>query len=225
MSAAFVFGLIAFAAVLANLAIRDHRASVAARRSLLASCRGVLEDECWSAGDDGFPVLEGKWQGAPVKVALIPDTMIMRRLPQLWLSVTLKDHAAHTPALSILARYMGNEFYATTPDLPERLDPPPGLPIDIMIRGDGPRSQSMCAGLKSELAQLLADPKTKEITLTANGLRIIRQASEGRRGEHLLLRQAVFDDAEVPCAELEQTLAALERLKSARRTRWEVRAA
>ena len=60
MTAAFIFGLIAFAAVMANLALRDHRRALGARRRLFDDCLGVLEAEHWSAGGDGFPALEGR---------------------------------------------------------------------------------------------------------------------------------------------------------------------
>lgn len=212
MSAAFIFLLIAFAATLATLAIRDHRRAVTRRLALFDDCRGVLDSETWSAGDDGVPQLDGLRGGLPVKAALIPDTMVVRRLPQLWLAVTLKAVQPKLPALSILARPSGNEFYAPIMDLPLRIEPPAGLPHDILIRGDSVASGALCHFLAADLARLLSDPRCKEITLTARGLRITRQASEGRRGEHLLLRQAVFDDAAVPRADLECVLADLDDL-------------
>jgi hypothetical protein len=207
MTAAFLFGLTAFAAVLANIAVRDHRRTLAARRALLDDCRGVLDAEQWTAGDDGFPALRGRADGRPVEVALIPDTMVMRRLPQLWLSVTVKGAAPGTPALSLLARHTGNEYYAMTPELPLRLEPPAGLPTDILVRGDRLEAQHLCDRLAPELAALFADPKLKEVTLTANGVRTIRQIAEGQRGEHLLLRQAVFGEARVEQTDLRKALA------------------
>jgi len=44
----------------------------------------------------------------------------------------------------------------------------------------------------------LADPRVKEIAVTRNGLRIIRQVDEGRPGDYLLLRQAAFERLDVP---------------------------
>ncbi len=206
MTAAFLFGHIAFAAVFAIIAVRDHRRAVAARRALLDDCRGVLDNERWAAGADGFPSLEGHAFGRGVKVSLIPDTMVVRRLPQLWLTVTVLDVRPGTPSLSLLARHSGNEFYSMAHDLPNRVDPPSGLPLDVLIRGDGVRAQMLCHRLAPGLAALLADPRVKDITLTERGVRVVRQVAEGRRGEHLLLRQAVFDDAHVGRALLVQTL-------------------
>lgn len=206
MSAAFIFCLVALAATLATLAIRDHRKSVSRRLSLLDQARGLLDNDAWSAGEDGFPGLEGTRDGRSATIKLIPDTMVMRRLPQLWLSVTLRQSNAKLPAVSVLTRHSGNEFYAATMDMPVRLDAPDGWPMEVIVRGNGPASQALCTHLGPELARILADPRVKEVTLADRGVRILRQASEGRRGEHLLLRQAVFDMEEVARADVEQTL-------------------
>lgn len=225
MTAAFLFGLIAFLAVVANLAIRDHRRAVAARRALFDDCRGVLEDERWTAGADGFPALEGRAFGHAVKVALIPDTMVVRRLPQLWLSVTVLDALPGAPSLSVLTRQSGNEFYSVAHDLPQRVDPPAGLPLDVMIRGSGARAQALCHHLAPALTALLADTRVKDITLTARGVRVVRQVAEGRRGEHLLLRQAVFDMAQVERGLFVQTLRDAAALAARRATAIRERAA
>jgi hypothetical protein len=206
MSAVFFFVLIAVAAVLANIAIRDHRRAVAMRRRMLDPCLGVLDDEEWSAGADGFPMLAGRAYGRRVKVALLPDTMVVRRLPQLWLSVTLLDHKPGAPSLSLLTRYTGNEFYAVTPELPLRIEPPADLPLDMLVRGDSAVAEALCHLLAPVLKSILGDACVKEIAMTAKGVRIVRQIAEGERGDHLLLRQAVFTDAVVDRATLVRTL-------------------
>jgi hypothetical protein len=209
MTAAFIFGLIAFAAVMANLALRDHRRALGARRRLFDDCLGVLEAEHWTAGGDGFPALDGQAFGHRVKAALIPDTMVMRRLPQLWLSVTMLETNTRAPSLSLLARHSGNEFYAVTLDLPRRIEPPAGLPLDVLVRGDGSSAEALCHNLVPALAKLLADARVKEVTMTPKGVRIVRQVAEGQRGEHLLLRQAVFGDAMVEREDFVRTLSDL----------------
>ena len=207
MTAAFIFGLIAFAAVMANLALRDHRRALGARRRLFDDCLGVLEAEQWSAGGDGFPALEGRAFGHDVKAVLIPEThSVMRRLPQLWLSVTMIKPQPHSPSLSLLARHSGNEFYAVTLDLPRRIEPPAGLPLDVLIRGSGPMAEALCHELAPVLTKLLSDKRVKEVTLTPKGVRIVRQVAEGQRGEHLLLRQAVFGDVTVERTDFMRTL-------------------
>jgi hypothetical protein len=67
-------------------------------------------------------------------------------------------------------------------------------------------AEALCHDLVAVLARLLADPRVKEVTLTPKGARIVRQVAEGQRGEHLLLRQAVFGDAMVERADFMRTL-------------------
>jgi hypothetical protein len=225
MSAVFFFILIAVAAVLASIAIRDHRRAVAMRRRMLDPCLGVLDDEEWSAGADGFPALAGRAYGLRVKVALVPDTMVVRRLPQLWLSVTLLEDRPGAPSLSLLTRYTGNEFYAITPDLPVRIEPPADLPLDMLVRGDGAVAEALCLSLAPVLKSILGDACVKEIAMTAKGVRIVRQIAEGERGDHLLLRQAVFTDAVVDRATLVRTLSQAAGLLQRHTANWGARAA
>jgi hypothetical protein len=165
-------------------------------------------------GPDGFPSLIGSCRGRSVHVELIPDTMVIRRLPQLWLSITLLDAATDIPSLGVLVRPAGYEFYSLTGRLTYALEPPAGFPREVLVRGSGARAEQLLRRLSEQLTSNLADPRVKEIAMTSKGLRIISQAAEGRRGEHLLLRQAVFDDAGVPARELIKRLEELEQLRN-----------
>ena len=151
--------------------------------------------------------------------------MVIRRLPQLWLSVTLLDTLTDVPSLALLARPAGYEFYSLTGALTKSLDPPADLPQEILIRGSDARSERLLQHLAAELSASMADPRVKEVAITNRGLRIIAQAGEGRRGEYLLLRQAVFDHAEVPAGDLARLLDHLELLRCAIARREQKRAA
>lgn len=203
----------AFAIVVA-MAIREHRNLRAGRRSLLDDCRGILQAGTLQHGSDDFPRLDGRWRGSKVNVELIPDTMTIRRLPQLWLSVTWLAPMPCQGAFAALVRHSGYEFYGLTSRFEHRLEPPQGLPSEIIIRGKDAMSQELLDAMQEPLAAIFADPKVKEVDVTPKGVRIIRQTVEGRRGEHLLLRQAMFDGAHVTASDLKQTLAQLEDLRA-----------
>lgn len=212
-SLAYLIAVPAFAAVVI-MAIREHRILRASRRDLLDNCRGVLKDDLLEHGRDDFPRLTGHWHGSKLEVRLIPDTMTLRRLPQLWLAVTWLVPMPHWGAFAVLVRHTGYEFYGLTSRFEHRLEPPRGLPAEIYIRGKEAESQELLDLMQAPLAAIFSDPLVKEVDVTPKGLRIIRQASEGRRGEHLLLRQAIFDNAQVPVNELKQTLLQLEELRA-----------
>lgn len=214
MSPWLFFVLPGFAAALTALSLRDHKRSRDARMVLLDAAVPALDGAIVSHGGDGFPRLAGRFEGFDVRAELIPDTMVVRRLPQLWLSVTLLARMPNVQPFGVLVRYAGNEFYALTPDFEHPLEPPAGLPREVLIRARQPEAHATLDQLRLPIAKLLADPKIKEVAITEKGLRIVRQAAEGRRGEHLLLRQAVFDTPGVSAAELKDILDNLETMRS-----------
>lgn len=211
----FILISCAFAAVVAAIALRDHRAARRQRDSMLDACASVVEAARIDRGADGFPQLAGRWKGREVRVALIADTMTIRRLPQIWLSVTLLDTDAGRPGLAALVRPSGADFYSLTERFTERFETPPDFPGEIWIRGSSRAAQRLLDKAAPVMADVFSDARVKEIAATDRGFRIIRQAAEGRRGPHLLLRQVAFDETSVPADLLEQTLGELERLRSA----------
>jgi hypothetical protein len=202
-------------AYIAWLSTRANARIRAARRALFDQAKSVVDDAELSFGADDLPRLSGRHRGRKVLADLIPDTMTIRRLPQLWLSVTLLDKMPGVRGFTMVVRYAGTEFYSLINSFTEQLDAPAGFPGEILIRGTDATAQADLNALAAPLAAILADPRVKEIAVTTNGLRIVRQAAEGRKGEHLLLRQAMFDDADVPAADLQHILLSLDQLSAA----------
>jgi hypothetical protein len=197
-------------AYIAWLSVRANTRIRAARRALFDQAKRVVENPELTFGADDLPRLKGLFRGRNVIADLIPDTMTIRRLPQLWLSVTLLDKMPGVHGFAMVVRHAGTEFYSLINSFTEQLESPAGFPSEILIRGEDAIAQSDLDALAKPLATILADPRVKEIAITKNGLRIVRQAAEGRKGEHLLLRQAMFDDADVPAIDLQNILEALD---------------
>lgn len=200
------------AAAVTAIAARDHRNAKAARRAVLDDCAGALDRSTLTHGDDGYPQISGSHRGRGVLVQLLLDTMTIRRLPQLWLSATMLDFNPGLPGFAILVRHNGSEFYSLVSHFSQRLDAPTGFPEEVLIRGDdgaGP----VLAALAPTIAVILKDARIKEITVTERGLRIVRQSAEGKRGEHLLLRQSVFENAKVVPADMVRVLEQLHAMR------------
>ena len=210
-----IFVGLGIAGAVGALAVREHRLVRGSRKSLLDRCADVLDGVEIHHRQDGFPTLVGSHRERRVHLELISDTMVIRRLPQLWASLTYLDTLTGVPSLAVLVRPAGYEFYSLTSSLPYGLDPPTGFPPEVLVRGSDARAAQLLKQLRLQLATILADPRVKEIAITSKGLRIVSQVGEGRRGEHLLLRQAVFDDAVVRPSELSKRLEELEALQDA----------
>jgi hypothetical protein len=174
-------------------ALSDHRSAIAQRRSLLDEAAALLNDPRITFGPDHFPVLVGHLADRRrVKIELIADTLVTRRLPQLWLRATLSEPAERSrPVIGALARPTGAEFYSLVHDMPEQMTPPhTGAPL--LMRGDGSATTSEIERVSLMFRKLFADPAVKEAVIAPRGTRLVRQASQGGRGAHVLLRQARF---------------------------------
>lgn len=194
---------------------RDHAQLRATRRSILDASASLLDGAKITHGGDDFPSLSGHRDGIRIHAALVPDTMTIRRLPQLWLSLTRFEDRPALAEFAILVRPAGTEFYSLTGQYRHRLNAPAGLPDEVLICGSRPDAQRLLDRTSSIVVKILRDPKVKELAVTSKGLRLVWQASEGRRGEHLLLRQSVFDDASIAAADFQYLLDEMDALSRA----------
>ena len=213
------------ASILAVMGWRDHAQRRAMRRGIIDECIGLLDQGTITHSGDAFPNLEGRHSGRIVRAEFVPDTMTIRRLPQLWLYLSRIENRPEISEFAALVRPSGADFYSLTTGFKRRLDPPPGFPQDVLIRGGSDAAQKLLDRLGALIGKILADPKVKEIGVTEKGLRLVWQASEGRRGDHLLLRQSVFDDARVLKSDFARLLAHLDELSLAIDNPAEARAA
>ncbi len=110
LAAALVAASITLAAAL--LCGRQARRAAAWRAGLLSECAARLDAARLGRDRAGFATLDGGHDGAPVAVRLIPEALVHRRLPQLWLSVSLRLPLPVEATLDVLRRPAGAEFYA-----------------------------------------------------------------------------------------------------------------
>jgi hypothetical protein len=179
-------------ATVAVLTRREARSRAARSQALLDDCRSLFESCRIDRGADGFPLLDGMLAGRALRLALVPDTLTLKRLPQLWLSVTLRRPLPLEADLALLARPNGAEFFSIAQRLRARLETPADLPAGLLAKGSDPGAQSLLNDLAGLLGAFFADPKVKEVAVTRRGLRAVVQAREGKRGDYLLLRQSAF---------------------------------
>ena len=188
-------------------AMRDQREAMAERSGLLAEAGHVLSDAKTVIGPDQYPVVTGRIpDGRQVKIELIADTLVTRRLPQLWLRVTLYDTSPIRPTIGALARPTGSEYYSLVHDMPQWMAPPISA-TPLLVRGDGTATPAQIEFALRHFASLFAELSVKEAVISPRGVRIVRQAAQGERGAHLLLRQSRFSIATVPASDIDKAIA------------------
>nr|WP_244508104.1 hypothetical protein [Mesorhizobium sp. ORS 3428] len=197
-------------------AIADHRAILAQRRGLLDEAARLFPGAEISFARDYFPILTSRLEdGRQIRVELLADTMVTRRLPQLWLRVTLSElRERNRPAIGAIARPTGAEYYSLVHDLPEWMAPPE-MDTSLLMRGDGRATARQVERAASMFHSLFSDPALKEAVISPRGTRVIRQAAQGERAAHLLLRQIRFAVATISADLVSKAVAEAQSLSEA----------
>jgi len=212
----FALFVVTGSGVLYAMARRDHRSAAVWRAHLLDRVASVLPQARIAMRPDGFPALTGRLSdGRKATIELIPDTLVFRRLPELWLIVTIAETMDSTgSSIGGLARPTGAEFYAMVPALPHLLQLPDGAGA-VLVKGSNDISVPEAGRLLAELARLFEDEELKEIVATPRLTRVVRHAAAGHRGAHLLLRQTRFAIDAIPPELVSRALADAEALRAA----------
>lgn len=142
-------------------------------------------------GFDGYPLLNGRFAGRDVEIRVLRDDAGMRKLPSLWVSVSLREPLPAWPNLDIVARFRVSEYFMPALDLPHRLDAPPLWPEELHIKCSAPSAP--LERLTSQVVEYFADPRAKELLITPRGVRVTYQLAQARRAEYLVLRAGEFD--------------------------------
>ena len=137
----------------------------------------------------GFPRMSGRREDLAFDLQAVPDTLTFRKLPALWVMVTLTERLPLTATLDLMARPSGNEPFTRFASLPQSLPALPGLSTEVAIRCDDARALPP-ADLLTRHARLFDDPTVKELVLSPKGLRIVILAEEADRGRYLIFREA-----------------------------------
>mgnify|MGYP001764991984 CR=1 FL=1 len=188
--------LVPLAAALAALGLWLGLRLVTESRARRRSRAGYFDDlrPLFKTGESrlqptGFPRMTGHRDGLAFDLQAIPDTLTFRKLPALWVMVTLPMPLPVRATLDLLARPSGNEPFTRFATLPQTLPTPDCLPKEIAVRCDD-ASAIPPESLTQRHADLFADPRIKELVISPKGLRIVLLAEEADRGRYLIFREA-----------------------------------
>ena len=214
-------GLLVFCAIgvamLVAMARKELRSELDRRKTLLDAAVGLLDNPRLTICSDGYPRLDGDSDGNQVRLEIVSDSLVPRRLPQLWLRSTLMAREeTFGPSIGVLARPAGTEFYSRVLSLPDTLTPTFTPDFPMLMRG-GRATEEALQKTSNLFRTLFADPKLKEAVITPRGSGIVRQIAEGDRGAHILYRQMRFPISQVPPELVRNALGELHLLNDALR--------
>jgi hypothetical protein len=165
-------------------------------------------------GTPGYPRLRGTFAGIPVQVWPVVDTLALRRLPALWLLVTMQASLPVRGRLDLMMRPAGPTTFSNFDLLPHTVPRPPGLPDVAVLRTDDLARAPPAEWLVGHL-DVFEQPRAKELLITPQGLRLVWLLAEAERARYGVFRQAEFGDVAIDPAVLEDLLNRLLGLRDA----------
>lgn len=191
----------------------ETRGRAAARAGYFDAVKPLFDGGEARLEPTGFPRMTGRRAGLAFDLQAIPDTLTFRKLPALWVLVTLPGPLPLRATLDLMARPSGHEPFSRFAALPQSLTALPGLPAHVAIRSDDATALPP-ADLVARHAAIFTDTSVKELVLSPRGLRIVILAEEADRGRYLIFREAEMGRAPLPAARLAPLLDRLAALRA-----------
>ena len=190
-----VLGVVAIAALGARL-VQNFQKTRARKKTnieaLFSDVLNVIEEPVFEQQDyQGYPRLSGRYGGYPVQIKPVVDTLAIRRLPALWLLVTVQDRLPVKARFDMMMRPAGPTTFSNFDLLPRTLEHLDGFPEHAVIRTDDPEEVLPAHLIKPHLS-LFFGSRAKELLITENGLRMVWLLAEGDRARYGIFRQAEF---------------------------------
>lgn len=180
-------------------ALREGRARSARRAAFLDEVQGLFSGGLKRLNADGFPRISGSYRGHTFDIQLVPDTLNFRKLPSLWLLVSLPEPMPVRATFDLMMRPRGVEMFSRHAELPVQMAPDPAFPHDCSVRTDAPAFLPPRQLLLKHTA-ILEDQRAKELVISPKGLRIVWLTEEASRGSYLLFRDSEMGLAPFPAA-------------------------
>lgn len=155
----------------------------------------VVEDVQISHNGPGYPTLTGVYRGHPVRLEPVVDTLVLRKLPSLWLLVTLQRRLDVAAPLDILTRPSGAEFFSPNATFRHELKPPAGYLGHVRIATPDPAGAP--SSVLRDLSPVVNDPRTKEVLISAGGVRLVHRLAEAAQGPYRSTRRADFGSVQI----------------------------
>ncbi len=173
-----------------------HRESVRRERhGVFDHCLEFIESYNISQDDIDFPTLVGSYRGYRICLQAVADHVGFRKMPQLWLLLTVYEENPWRGIIDFIVRPQNIEFFSPWEQLPVILKPPVHWPQFSALRSDDTAGMPPLSLIESYI-DLFEDVKMKELLITPKGVRFVYQANQARRTEYLVLRSLRFDE---PC--------------------------
>ena len=185
--------------------IRETRQRAARRAAFLDDVQTLFSGGLKKLNPDGFPRISGTYRDLTFDIQAVPDTLNVRKLPSLWLLVSLPGPLPVRATFDLMMRPRGVELFSKHAELPVQMAPDPAFPPDCTVRTDAPDLLPPRQLLLKHSA-ILEDPLAKELVISPRGLRVVWLTEEANRGRYLLFRDSEMGLEPFPAAKVKPLL-------------------
>jgi hypothetical protein len=189
---------------------RDAAIQKRQRGLFFAECLNLFQSYRVEQDGRAYPQLRGKYRDRTVTVEPIVDHLAWRKLPVLWVQVTVLQSTRYRGVLDFLARPTGAEYFSHAYNLAHHMHLPSDWPQEALLCCDDPESAVPLETLSPFLTEL-GDPKFKELVVTPNGVRLMWRVDQASRAHYASFREIKFEtvsiDAELARHVLDTALA------------------
>jgi hypothetical protein len=176
---------------------------------MLDSFLGVVDDPVVGRSSWGYERLQGTLDGSRVEIDLIPDTLITRTLPTLWLELRLARPQEAFLCAIVMAN--GMEYFADEVDEGALLPTPTEWPESVRVRGTSQASVALLRRLRD--FDIDAYPRLKLLVLNEKGVKVIMRCARGDLQLYRVLRSASFPEDSIGPDMVGETLGLLHDLE------------
>ena len=177
---------------------RAQQHFAAQRAAIFDDCRQLIQAaEQIHPGSD-YPLLRGTYGDAKVLLQPLLDHVGYRKVPSLWLVLTLDAPMPVGGTLDILFRPANIEFFSQIDQLPQRIHLGDEWPSHHMARVSPAGWQAPLTTVHNALGDALSSADLKEIVITPRGVRLVVRVCGVERGQYMVLRAMVPEAERIP---------------------------
>ena len=169
--------------------LRAGQARVTARAGYFGEVAGLFTDVTTRLEPSGFARMAGVWNGARFDLQAVPDTLTFRKLPVLWVLITLTEPMPVPGEVHIMARPGQDDTFSRFSKMPVSVALPPEFPEYCALRCSAATALP-AADLMAARGALFSTGIVKELVIAPQALRLVILGDEAERGAYLLFREA-----------------------------------
>jgi hypothetical protein len=171
---------------------RDRARLRTQRAQFFDRCLDLFQSYRVSQEGPTYPLLSGSYRGHEIRLEPVIDNMAWRKVPVLWLRVTVLKPNPYNVVMDLLVRPGGVEVFSPSSELDHHLPLPDGWPEQALLCTDDPSSIPPLQLITPHIS-VFADPYMKELVATPRGVRLVRMIWQANRLHYALLREIKFE--------------------------------